>query len=239
MTNLNIIGKSRTIGLSNIKMLVFDMAGTTVNEHGIVYQTMFSTLSNYGLGVKQEEIDKWHGANKSEVFNHYLNKSDIFKMHSETYQNNFRKEIYDKFYKSLEEQYFTSNKISLIHEDLPKIFTNIRESGIKIALNTGYNKSIQSAIINKLGMNEFIDDYISSEEVSRGRPYPYMIHSLMERNNIKTSKEVIKFGDTKNDIIEGINARCLASIGVLSGADNHQTLSNSTIIIDDITKIEL
>ena len=76
MTNLNIIGKSRTIGLSNIKMLVFDMAGTTVNEHGIVYQTMFSTLSNYGLGVKQEEIDKWHGANKSaEVTIYYRLKS--------------------------------------------------------------------------------------------------------------------------------------------------------------------
>lgn len=239
MTNLNIIGKSRTIGLSNIKMLVFDMAGTTVNEHGIVYQTMSRTLSEYGLGVKPGEIDKWHGANKAEVFNHYLNNSDIFKMHSETYQNNFRKDIYNKFYKSLEEEYFTSNKISLIHEDVPKIFNNIRETGIKIALNTGYNKNIQTAIINKLCMNEFIDDYISSEEVSRGRPYPYMIHSLMERNHIEKTSQVIKFGDTKNDIIEGINAQCLASIGVLSGADNYQTLSNSTIIIDDITKIEL
>jgi len=29
-------------------------------------------------------------------------------------------------------------------------------------------------------MNEFIDDYISSEEVPRGRPYPYMIDSLIE-----------------------------------------------------------
>lgn len=239
MTNLNIIGKSRTIGLSNIKMLVFDMAGTTINEHGIVYQIMSNTLSEYGLGVKPGEIEKWHGANKSEVFNHFLNKSDIFKMHSETYQNNFRKDIYSKFYKSLEEEYFTSNKISLIHENLPNIFNNIREKGIKITLNTGYNKSIQTAIIDKLGMNEFIDDYISSEEVSKGRPYPYMIHTLMERNNIEKTNQVIKFGDTKNDILEGINARCLASIGVLSGADNYQTLSNSTIIIDDITKIEL
>ena len=57
-------------------------------------------------------------------------------------------------------------------------------------------------------MNEFIDDYISSEEVKYGRPYPYMIHKLMERNNIINSQNVIKFGDTNNDVLEGINANC-------------------------------
>ena len=88
-------------------------------------------------------------------------------------------------------------------------------------------------------MNEFIDDYISSEEVPKGRPYPFMINTLMERNGIENPNEVIKFGDTKVDVLEGINANCLASVGVLSGADKENMLTNSTIVIEDVTKIKL
>ena len=239
MNTLQILGKTRKITCSNIKMLVFDMAGTTVNEHGIVYDTMFNTLSKFGIGVSLRDIDQWHGANKYEVFDHYLENSDVFKMHTETKQQNIKKEVYDHFNSTLEEKYFTSNKISLIDDRLPNVLNDIREKGIKVTLNTGYNKNIQTSIIDKLRMDEFIDDYISSEEVTKGRPYPYMIHKLMERNNVKSVNEVIKIGDTKNDVLEGINAKCKASIGVLTGADNYQLLSDSTVVIDDITKIQL
>ena len=59
MNTLHILGKTRKISCSNIKMLVFDMAGTTVNEHGIVYDTIFETLSKFGVGVSPREIEKW------------------------------------------------------------------------------------------------------------------------------------------------------------------------------------
>ena len=239
MNTLHILGKTRKISWSNIKMLVFDMAGTTVNEHGIVYDTIFDTLSKFGVGVSPREIEKWHGANKYEVFDHYLESNDVFKMHSDQRQIKIKKEVYNYFNSTLEEKYFTSDKISLIHDSLPGILNGIREKGIKVTLNTGYNKNIQSSIIDKLGMDDFIDDYISSEEVPKGRPYPYMIYKLMERNDVKSANEVIKIGDTKNDILEGINAKCKASVGVLTGADNSQLLSHSTVVIDDITKIQL
>ena len=68
-----------------------------------------------------------------------------------------------------------------------------------------FSKEIQTSIIEKLHMNECIDDYISSEEVQRGRPYPYMIHKLMERHNIENPNSVMKLGIQK-DVLEGINA---------------------------------
>ena len=62
-------------------------------------------------------------------------------------------------------------------------------------------------------MNEFTDDYISSEQVKFGRPYPYMIYNLMERHRL--SSIVMKFGDTQNDILEGLNAHCVLSIDII------------------------
>ena len=51
-----------------------------------------------------------------------------------------------------------------------------------------------------------------------------MIQELMNRFNITDPKEVIKVGDSKNDILEGKNAGCFKSIGVLSGAENEENL---------------
>jgi beta-phosphoglucomutase-like phosphatase (HAD superfamily) len=49
-----------------IQMIIFDMAGTTVDEGGLVYKALTSVLDDAGIIWTQEEFDKWHGANKIE-----------------------------------------------------------------------------------------------------------------------------------------------------------------------------
>lgn len=220
----------------DIKMLVFDMAGTTINEKGIVYETLYDTMKNFGLNIKKEDISKWHGANKYEVLNNYLTNDDKV---SNEIKRCIKEQLHSNFDNNLKERYFSSSNIELIDKKLPELFDNIRMKNIKISLNTGYSKEIQECIIKKLNMNEYIDDYISSEEVKFGRPYPNMIYRIMERNNIKSINNVIKFGDTKNDILEGMNANCI-SVGVLSGADTKETLieSKPTHILKTVMDIE-
>ena len=108
---------------------------------------------------------------------------------------------------------------------------------MELKLNTGYSVQIQENIIKKLNMNEFIDNYVSSEQVKLGRPHPYMINRLMTINNINNPYNVIKIGDTENDVLEGLNAKCGLSIGVLSGSGNIYDLSKSHLIINN--KIDL
>ncbi len=220
----------------DIKMLVFDMAGTTLNEKGIVYETLYDTMKNFGLNIKKKDIVKWHGSNKYEVLNNYLTNDDNV---SKEIKRCIKEQLYSNFDNNLKERYFSSSNIELIDKNLPELFDNIRMKNIKISLNTGYSKEIQESIIKKLNMNEYIDDYISSEEVKFGRPYPYMIYKIMERNNIKSVNNVIKFGDTQNDILEGVNANC-TSVAVLSGADTKEKLieSSPTYILKSIMDIE-
>ena len=140
--------------------------------------------------------------------------------------------------KKLEESYFKDEKITLIDDKLLDLFENWRMKGIKVALNTGYNKNFQKKIIKNLNLSESIDDFISSEEVKRGRPYPYMINKLMERNNIINARNVCKIGDTVNDMMEGKNANCGLTIGVLSGAGKIENLLNETnIVVDKVTDL--
>jgi len=229
---------SKVILDKSIKALVFDMAGTTVNEGGIVYKTLYKTIRNYGLNIKSEkDIEPWYGANKYEVLDHFLRKSVVKK----SYFKELQPALHKVFEINLVDNYSDPKNLSLIHENIPQHFNNLRDNGVKIFLNTGYSCDIQESIIESLNMKDFIDDYISSEQVPKGRPRPFMIDKLMMNNNIHFTSEVIKFGDTPNDIKEGINAGCYKSIGVLSGASDYNTLhkAGASKIIDSVMDIEM
>lgn len=200
-----------------IKMIVSDMAGTIIQENGIVYNSLYNTIKLINPGLKREEINNFHGCSKREVIDFFVEKE---RMNSpEVVKRNLDSE----FNYFLKKEYTENPNVKLIHENIPSFFNALRDHDIKICLNTGYNKDIQKLLIDKFNLHDCIDDYISSSDVSRGRPYPHMINELKRRNNIEDSKTIIKVGDSLADIIEGKNTGCI-TVGVLSGAETEENL---------------
>jgi len=228
-----------------ISLMVCDMAGTVINEGGLVYKTLYNTLKNNSVPVKDTDINNWHGLQKAEVISSMVNKylsGPTLNPDSKTIKklNQIKSHCYDEFEENLKEAYFGEHsKIKLIDPNLPNFFNRLRFNGVKIALNTGYNRTIQRDIINHLQMEDYIDDFISSEDVKMGRPAPYMIHRLMERHDIMNVKYVAKVGDTRNDMLEGKNAGCGINIGVLTGVGNADDLSDADLVVDKITNIDM
>ena len=62
-------------------------------------------------------------------------------------------------------------------------FRALKDAGIKVALNTGFNRVVTQTILDRLGWTgcPLIDAVISSDEVPRGRPHPDMIRPSCER----------------------------------------------------------
>jgi len=211
------------------------MAGTIIKENNIVYKTLYEVIKSFNNTLLQEDINKFKGFNKLEVIDHFVKKQGLPIRESRL----LIKQSNNKFNSLLKEKYSVDKNVKLIHPHLPNLLNTLRDNDKKIVLNTGYNKEIQNILIDKFSLNKCIDDYISSEEVKVGRPYPYMIYNLMERNNIKNINQVIKIGDTPVDILEGRNAGCF-TIGVLSGASTYEELNASrpNIIINDIMDIK-
>ena len=54
-----------------MRMIVCDMAGTIINERGLVYKTLFNTLKK--IGVK-EDIKSWRGLEKRRVIDTMVDK---------------------------------------------------------------------------------------------------------------------------------------------------------------------
>ena len=216
-------------GLRSTKMIIFDMAGTTIQEKGIVYNSLFNTIKLIKPDLLRSDISRFAGYNKNEVIKYYVDQQRINS--PDVVLRNLKSEF--NYY--LKKEYINNDSVKLMDKNMPSFFNLLREYDIKICLNTGYNKDIQNLLIDKLELLDCIDDYISSEEVERGRPYPYMINKLMSRNNVNIPEEVIKIGDTIADIKEGKNAGC-KTVGVLSGADSKEQLlkEKPDIIINNV-----
>ena len=212
------------------------MAGTVINEGGLVYKTLYETLKNNNIPVKKSDMNDWHGQQKQQVISDMIDKY----LPHEMYKNDVKNYCYDEFDVCLNDAYFGAHSsISLIDPELPNFFQRLRFNGVKIALNTGYERNFQRKIINHFNMNDYVDDFISSGDVRMGRPYPYMIHRIMERNNIISVKHVAKVGDTRNDVLEGKNAGCGITIAVQTGAGSTRDFLEADMIVDKITNIDM
>lgn len=218
--------------LNDIDLIVCDMAGTTVEEGGVVYQTLQQVMIDDGLSVSNDEMHPWHGAKKEAVIANFALAQGTEEAHLE--ERIMR--ISDQFLLKIREVYNSPGGCAPIHPNLRVHFGLLRSKGIKIGLDTGYPPEIQNLLIETLNFETMVDGYISSYQVSEGRPYPYMIHQLMERLKIMDVSRVCKVGDSVRDIEEGRNAGCGLVVGVLSGADSGEAMleAGADIICDNV-----
>ena len=215
---------------TNIKMVVFDMAGTIINEGGIIYKAIGNTLNNMGYVTTDDDKKQWHGKDKREaMFGH------IQKVEKSNNIGHIVRKAENELIKELEREYFSNSNLCLM-DNTVNVFNELKFNNIKVCLNTGYPKNLQEKIVKHFNLN--VDAYVSSSEVKFGRPYPFMIYNLMEQCGIQNVKNVVKVGDTHNDILEGVNAGCGLSIGVLSGAGSRKELNKkSNFVINDISSL--
>lgn len=217
-----------------VRLAVFDMAGTIINEGGIIYKAINETLDNMGYYSEENERNNWPGRDKKEVMYTHIKRFHDTNTNIDSIVDTAEKNLLT----ILEKEYFTNKNIKLMDNTL-ELFDYMRKNSVKVALNTGYPSSLQEKIINHFDLKDHIDAYISSEEVFRGRPYPYMIMELMKKTYVYDSNKVIKIGDTENDIMEGINANCGLTIGVLSGAGKKDILNkNANMVLNNIGELE-
>jgi phosphoglycolate phosphatase len=112
--------------ITSTKMLICDMAGTTIQEKGIVYNSLYKTIRLVYPELKKEDIKEFGGAKKREVIKYFVNKR---KMDSpEVVINNLDSE----FNYFLKKEYQENPSVKLIDPNLPNFFNALRDQNIKI-----------------------------------------------------------------------------------------------------------
>jgi phosphonatase-like hydrolase len=196
-----------------VKLAIFDLAGTTVEDNNAVASAFRKAFEWYGYTVSEEDIKPLMGYKKPVAI-----KAMLEKMGVEPGEDLVR-DIHREFEIEMMDHYEYSPDVRPVI-DAEDVMLALKEKGIRIALNTGFSRTIADTILNRFQWIEkgIADDYIASDEVAEGRPQAYMIETLMQRAGIEDPKEVVKIGDTEADVNEGRNAGCALVIAVTTGA---------------------
>jgi phosphonatase-like hydrolase len=217
-----------------IKMVVFDLAGTVINEKNLVYHTIYNVLVNAGYDVSHDTVLSV-GAGKEK----FQAISDILQFEKVVISLEELSYLYHKFLSALLISY---EKMPV--EGFPyaeELFTLLHRHQVLVVLNTGYNRSTAALLLEKvkwkIGLH--YDLLVTSSEVNNGRPAPDMILKAMNMLGLKDADKVVKIGDSCADILEGHAAHCGVVVGITTGAQQRDELKKTKphYIIDSLYEI--
>jgi phosphonatase-like hydrolase len=218
---------------SAIRLVVFDVAGTIVEDRGEVVSAFTRALRDNEIEFLDEEIKEWKGAAKREVFVRLVERQ----WGAGAAENQPRIEsAFSDFRRILEESYRHGVKAVPGAEET---FRWLRARHCAIATTTGFYRNVNQLIFLSLGWEGLLDASVTSDEVPKGRPAPYMIFRAMERTGVTDVNRVVNVGDTPLDLQAGNNAGAAAVVGVLTGVHGAERLRREkhTHIIPSVAEL--
>ena len=220
-----------------IKLVVFDMAGTTVKDDNNVSTAFKDALKEYGYEIGFSGIDPLMGYEKTDAIKQILrlHEPDSSKVTPQIIAG-----IHKQFLQGMIAFYNNNPHLSAL-PNVEDTFIKLHSMGVQIGVNTGFSHDIADIIVNRLQWREkgLIDCLVCSDDVELGRPHPLMIQKIMQQCGITDAVEVAKVGDTEVDVHEGQNAGCRFVIGITTGTFSRKQLESysPTHIIDDIADV--
>src|SRR3974390_2252813 len=62
--------------MSGVKLVVFDIAGTIIEDHGEIIRAFAKALMENGISFTDAELKTWKGGSKREVIRHFVKRAE-------------------------------------------------------------------------------------------------------------------------------------------------------------------
>ena len=191
------------------------MAGTTVQDDNQVPQAFTAALAAHGIAITPEQIHGMRGASKRQAIAALLPPGIDLQARTEQVYETFREQLAQRFTGTAREV-----------PGAAAVFAQLRERGLRVALNTGFDRDTTRMLMAALGWNgNMVDAIACGDEVAQGRPAPDLIHRCMALTQVASPAAVASVGDTILDLRAGQAAGVRLNIGVLSGAHQRDMLA--------------
>lgn len=215
-----------------LELVVFDMAGTTVLDDGVVEQAFARAAERTGVAATMgwdgalQHVRDTMGQSKIDVFTHIAGGDRA------------RAEEATAAFEAAYAELITEQGA----EPIPgarEVMEELRAAGKKVALTTGFSPRTRDAILDRLGWGGLVDVALSPADVGRGRPAPDLVLSALIATGTSSVAAVAVVGDTASDVRSGRSAGAGLVVGVLSGAHDATTLTaaGADYVIADVTAL--
>jgi phosphonoacetaldehyde hydrolase len=206
-----------------IKLCVFDLGGTIVDKYSLSpFLSLKNAFKNKGINIHNSLLFKDMGKSKLDHINLILNDKYVSRSWFQKYgkyPNHSDPHILFEDFNQI--QLNNGLKQIRILPETKQCFDLLGENNILTGVTTGFNHEITMKIKEKIiDKDIYIHKYVSSTCMETpSRPFPHMIHHIMNELHIDNPNSVIKIDDTEIGIKEGINAGC-TTVGVAKWSIN-------------------
>ena len=211
------------------RLVVFDLAGTTVRDDGQVPAAFAAALHAQGIVVTPEQIVGVRGASKKDAIGHFVPEGADHPRRVE--------EAYRAFQENLSRLYGGGGACPI--EGAEDAFAWLRSREVRIAFNTGFDRVITDLLLSALRWSGLAAAVVCGDDVPQGRPAPDLILRAMDIAGVRDPLQVANVGDTTLDLLAADRARVRFNIGVLSGAHERHRLEKAphTHLLDHVGEL--
>jgi len=201
------------------RLVVLDMAGTTVADDGLVVRAFDAAAAELGVAVGTERhremaayVQDTMGESKISVFRALFGDEELAQRGNRAFE---------AAYHDLVDQGHCA--------PLPGAEAAVRElraAGLTVVLTTGFSGPTQQRILDALGWQGLADLVLCPADAGgRGRPYPDLaLAALLRTRAADDVRELAVVGDTGYDMRCGASAGAGVVAGVLTGAHGAERL---------------
>jgi len=125
-----------------VRLVVFDMAGTTIEDAGQVPEAFTKVLLRHGIVISEAELNALRGASKRDAIRHFAALQCAGNLDTRT------DEIFTDFRNHLS-ALFRGGGVKPV-AGASATFSFLRAKGIKVALNTGFDRTITDLIVDEV-----------------------------------------------------------------------------------------
>jgi phosphonatase-like hydrolase len=203
-----------------IRLAVFDVAGTTVYDPDGVGRALKEALTAAHVPWEAPAVNEVMG-----IFKPVAIRMLLERFSPELANDEMVHVVHEDFRSRMQEYYQSSDEVRPI-EGAIDTFMALKAAGVKVALDTGFDRAVLDSVLGRLGWSTgLLDATVASDEVAQGRPFPDLIYRAMELTGVTDVKQVAKIGDTPSDLQEGTNAGCALVVGVTKGTHTAEQLA--------------
>jgi phosphonoacetaldehyde hydrolase len=205
---------------TDIRLVIFDWAGTTIDFGSCAPVTAFvRTFAAHGVSVTTAEARGPMGLPKRDHLRAMLQVQAVAQRwreaHGRDWIDNDLTRLYDDF---LPRQLAALDEHDGLVPGVLDCAAALRAGGVRVAAATGYFREAAARVRAAAARQGFVPELsICVDDVTAGRPAPWMVFRIMEVLNVYPPAAVVKVGDTAPDVEEGRNAGAW-SVGVTSSS---------------------
>ena len=164
------------------KLIIFDLDGVLIDSRNLHYYALNEALSyvgdNYKISV-EEHLSVYDGLNTTKKLKLLTQTKGLEPKHYDVIWENKQNATF-KYLKDLKQEFL-----------LQKIFKCIKDKDYKIAIASNSIRETVKLSLLSIGVLEFVDYYVSNEDVTRTKPYPEMYWKCMIAMNALPKNTII------------------------------------------------